>query len=384
MYSVSPRFLEAINQSGNRKTVADVYYGNAAEPIYTDLPVTDGNIKVSSKARSRRSGSLSLGDPTLIEALEPWGVEIVIRTGVTYVDGEELVPMGVFVLDSEETELTDPFPKLELFDRSQKVFEMPAYAIVGDGGFAGDTARAILVRAVEGAAQGYPNTPKWIVEFEDGLPNPKVPGGFDPGTDRWALAEKCAELLGCEVYFDRNGRPQVAVPPIMDESINSTDVDWAIAWGVNLIDAKRTTSRENTYNCVIVRGGPKNAAADPNRPYAQQADMDPASKTYWHGPFGKKTLVIENELIKTANQALRLAKAKLTQSLSLTKKLSVTCLANPALQEGDFVSVVYEDGTVDYAMVDGFTFDFKKIEFELDLRTVNSNIDRQAFEEGDV
>jgi hypothetical protein len=376
MYSVSDRFLEAVRQSGHRKTVVDVYHGRSTEPLLSDLPVIDCQIKVDRNSNTRRSGSITIGDPTLFSLVEPWGLELVIKTGPEFPDREELVPMGVFVIDTDSFRITEgSFPKVEIFDRTQRVTDVTVNLLADDTQFAGESVRAIVSRAIDGAAPGYPNAAKWTTSFDPTLPFPQLPGGFDPGTDRWALAKKAAELLGADVYFDVNGDPQCRKAPTFDRSITQSQSVWDIRYGQNLIDLEKTVTRANVFNGVLVRGGQKNNdSPEKTRPFALAVDNDPRSRTYWNGPFGKKTRDVSNEGITDSAQAYALAVAELQKSLLLVNQFKITCLANPALDAGDIISL-YETAsqtTPTLCIVDGFSFNSTYANFEIDARALDA------------
>jgi len=79
MYTVSDRFLQRIRNSGKTRTVVDLYFEGSL--VASDIPISEGQIRVSRGSDSRRSGSLTIPDPSLVPAIKsdlliPYGTEI--------------------------------------------------------------------------------------------------------------------------------------------------------------------------------------------------------------------------------------------------------------------------------------------------------------------
>lgn len=369
MYPVTDRFLTAIKQPGQRKTVIDVYQGQAK--VLSDLPVIDGSLRVDRSSRNRRSGSLTVGDPSLFPRLSnsilaPYSTEIVIRSGVVYRDGsEELVPLGVFLVnDTAADEAAGLIPSINFFDRAQRVYE--SSTLVADGGaqygiagqtFSGYPASQAIEATLLYPAPGWPTNSLWGMSITPGLLDPVLPGGqFDGDTDRWQLAVDLAELMGAEVFFDVAGNAIVQPVPGITSSTTDDDVVWTVAAGEGgtLTSAEQVITREFTYNGVVVIGPAP--SEDIQQIRAVAVDNNVASPTYWNGLFGKKTLRISNERITTLEQAQGIAEAKLKEVLALSKNVNFGGVANPALDVGDVIKIVYNDGTSEIHLLDSFTF----------------------------
>ena len=367
MYPVSSRFLKTIRRSGDRKTVVDVYQG--AVKMASDIPVIDGSLKVDRNSRSRRSGSLTLGDPSFFPKVSsglfaPYSTEIVIRSGLVYTDGsEELVPLGVFLVnDNQADEAEGLIPTIQFFDRAHRVYETSTH--VSDGGplmlptnhpFSGSPAQTAIETILSYPAPGWPTNTLWGVYIDPALSNPILPGGsFEGDTDRWQVALDLAEIMGADVYFDVFGSAVVKPVPGITPDTKSTDAVFTINSGEDgvMISLSQNITRENTYNRVVMLG----ATPDGESPQAMAvvADTNPASPTYWNGLFGKKTLRVSNSRLVSDEQCLIAAQAKLKNSLGLSKNVSFGSIANPALDVGDIILVIYPDGTEEIHLLDSF------------------------------
>lgn len=383
MYSVSDRFLQTIAQGGRRKTVVDLYYGAGSSwvRIENDIPVVAGSIKCDSGSRSRRSGNITVGDPALFplidnsSELNPYGTEMVVRTGFVYADNtEELIPMGIFGIDDiSGDEATGLFPEVAMFDRAQRVYDMSTH--VADSGpqlFGGDYASQALRTTVEGAAPGWAdNHPLWTVTLQSGITDFLIPTGFYNGaTDRWKMAEDLALSMGGEVYFDRDGMCQVRPPPIITDESDAADSVWECGVGEGtgvLMTAARIVSRSNTYNSVVMLG----ATGQEGKPQAFAAvyDLDTRSKTYYNGPFGKKTLRVSNAAISSDSQAYAAAISKLRSTVGLSRTLSFDALCNPALDPGDMITVGFLNGTFELHLVDSIDIDLLNGKMQIGTRS---------------
>lgn len=366
MEAVSEAFLDAVRQSGKRKTVVDVYYGTNTSPIMTDLPVVSGEIRYDRSSAVRASGSLVIGDPSLLMDLEPWGIEIVIRSGVVYPNGqEELVQMGVFMIDSESFEEAEGrIPTIEFFDRAQRVSEKSLF--VSNPAFPGQLATDVLNALILSPAPGYPTAPLWALLYDEDsiVVNPRLPGGFYNGSvDRWAFVLQIADLLaGSEIFFQRDGDAILQIPPAITPTTTAADAVWTVDadQGDNtgvMISSSVKVSRENAYNGVLIRGStPSKAGA--KQVYGTAYDLDPNSRTYWYGPFGKKRYDTSNQALTTKAQCATAAAKMLKTFNGLSRTCSFGSLINPALSVGDIIEVVNLDGDSEVYMVETLQIPF--------------------------
>ena len=84
-------------------------------------------------------------------------------------------------------------------------------------------------------------------------------------------------------------------------------------------------------------------------------DDDPASPTYWGGPFGKVARVDNSTAVQTVEQAELAAAEILNSQLGLSRSLQLTSAPNPALEAGDVVTVVFPDDRTEQHLIDTVT-----------------------------
>lgn len=357
VYSVSNAFLEAVRQSGRRKTVVDVYYGKgtSAQLIAANLPVVDGSISVDSKATNRRSGSITIGDPDLFPSMltnspiEPYGAELVIRTGVVFPDtSEELVPLGRFpIYTISGAEEAGMFPEVRFFDRS-KTAEGSGYLSPRD--YSGKNCLERIAYLINYVFESVTiNTAADVMDV-------RLPGGSSFSENHWARIEKLAETMGAEVFFDVTGQLQIRVPPTIDASTPTSAAVYAIDGGAAgvMTRAARTVTREDTYNRIGVYGAPPNGNSQ--QPYGEATDTNAASPTYFYGPFGKMTQSYQYPTLTKSSQCVNVARMLLARHIGLARSVDFGLLNNPALDVGDIILLKYpSDGVQELHIIDSLT-----------------------------
>lgn len=362
IYPHTPRFANAVKQSGRRKSVVDLYY--AGVKIENDLPVSEATITVDRKSRSRRSGSVVITDPSLFprlfpeDRLSPFGAELVLRSGIVYPDNtQELVPMGHFLITEVSGAIdTGLIPTATLLDRAERVFEQSVAEEIDYSGVDVFGAIASLI--------GEAN-PSWSpLQIGPGLVNRVVADGqFETGTDRWQIVSDMALSIHADVYFNRFGDPQMTATQHVTPLTNINNSVLTIASGDEgvIITAGRVYARAEVYSAVhVVGAAPEKQEAlpgqpeplDPPIPWATVYNRDPLSLTNWDGPFGHKMLRISDSTLIDTGACYELAIAKLRASSGLGSTIDFTCLANPALDVGDVVLVKWPDGREEFAIID--------------------------------
>jgi hypothetical protein len=341
MYTTSSRFNTAIKSAGKRVTRVDMYYGD--QLIQSNLPVSEGSITTDRSARSRRSGTVTVADPTLMALLSPFSTELVIKTGIVYADkSEELVPMGRFVITSVSGAVeTGLIPVVTLLDRAERVFELGP----GTLNYSGSDVFSSVASMV-----GAPN-PAWSpLAIDPTLVNRTIAAAqSDAGTDRWQLASSLATSITAEVYFDRSGTPTLS--PITYVTPQTASGVWTIEGGEEgtLIAGSKVYARTDVYNAVRVIGNaPENTAT--------VYDSDNRSPTKYGGPFGERLLVVNDSTLTSTADCYARAIAELRRATGRGVALTFTSVANPALDPGDIVKVNWPDGTYDFAVINTLTF----------------------------
>lgn len=386
MQDVSTKFVRAIRTSGRRKTVLRVREAFGTTVLYDDVLISDGTVTVDRSSDTRRTATVTIGSPDLVELFKttdshPFGMEIEILNGVVYPDdSEELVRMGIFVIEgfSWNEGGAGDFPTLELMDRSQLVHRARLSASRDFSGYrAQDVIRTVLTGVI----------PSANVVIEAGLPNPRLPGGSTFDDDRWEVIKTCAQAMGAEAYFDRDGSFKVTEIKNPVATIDATVWEFNTGEGYSrisgtkegyvisrdqgiLVSAQRSIDRKQTYNAVVVYGAAPNGTT--SQPFAIATDNDPESPTYYEGPFGESIYRIDNQTLTTADQCARVAVAELNARLGYSRGLSFSAVGNPALDEGDYCLFTFLDGSQEVHLLDSFSYPLVGGEFTGETRSSSS------------
>lgn len=307
-------------------TLVDVLYGGAV--FVPDVAVAGGSVTMDRTARTLGSCQVTLAEPLRIAAadgLSPYGYELRIHRGITYPDGtSELAPLGVFPIQTSELG-DDLITTLSARDRSQVVADArfeDDYQIAAGTNYG--TAIAALIQSAD---------PTIVCSFTStAYTTPLLT--FGAQSDRWEAAQGMARSIGCELYFDGFGRCVLRAEP-SPASIPA----WSVVEGDGgaLLDARVSLDRAPAYNRVIAFG--ENADNTVAVPRGVATDANPASPSYYYGPFKHKPRFYASPFLTTDAQAFSAATAVLNAQLGVARALELTALPNPALEPGDTVRV---------------------------------------------
>ncbi len=321
MRPVTDRFLATLRRSHTFRTEVTLNDPRADAPRLLDL--IDGSVTIDGTAQQRSRASLTIPK----DDVSTWGSEVVIRTGITYPDDtEELVTVATLRVDDSETSDAEAKTTLTCVDRSQSVADDHLVEPVAFE--ATDSIEAGIVSLVTGALPGVTVTTPGHAET------------FGKATvveqeDRWQKVTEWAATLGCVAYFDAEGDFVLAdVPDFSDAAV------WTVDTGDDgvLVTYVGSLTRRGVFNGVLATGQPVDSTKPPVSYLA--VDTDPASPTYWDGPYGHVLAYLTGETITTNAQAQRAAEALLIQLLGVVKQVDITAIPNPALEPGDALAVI--------------------------------------------
>jgi hypothetical protein len=318
--------------------------------------LTDGSVDVS-RQQIRRSGSLTFTDrdlsglivPTSADSLlAPYGNQIRVWSGISYDDGtEELVPVGTFRI----TKATSRYPNCQV-DISDRAWIVSNAKLTAPYQVALSTPWDEAVTTLLGNI--YPGCPTDIPTLEFDTTTPRIT--LDEQADPWDAMQQWMAGIGYALYFDPLGVATVAyevglatADPVWTydgttpAAVPYDPADWA---NLALYDEALTWDTGDAYNAVIITGSSSSNAASVR---GEAYDTDPHSPTRWTGPFGRKPLFENTELVTTNGQALRKAQGRLQQVAGLAESLSIPAVANPALEVGDMIHVLRPELGIDTA-----------------------------------
>lgn len=387
-YSVSSRWEKFIRRGFHPITKVDVTFPGEGV-VFSNLPVSNGSVSMTRGSAVRASGSIEVPSPDLFPALNddspiaPYGAELIIKTGIAYPEAVnytslsidklealgyiEMVPMGVFVIgDANGSEAKGNVTSLTFYDRA-KLLEDADAVIPKDYG--GTSAKTTITNIITDATPWVTDNVSWNVIIDPSVPDITLPAGTTFDTGRWSFIEKVAEALGAEVYFGRDGNVYVVPIPGVAQSTTTLDADWLVDVGEDgvLIDVNRKISRTGVFNGVVVTGS---ADGDNPQPFAFVTDDNPASRTYYGGPFGKLVKKIDNSNLTTNAQCQEAAKAELKNSTGLQRSISFETYGNPAMDPGDIILLRTQDNPDEIHMLDSYSYDFESASLSAETRSI--------------
>lgn len=305
------------------------------------LPVplqSGGTVSVDGKSAARRSLSCEVQTVITDPAVDPINAEVRAEYGIVDpASGATFwTPVGTFVV-TDAVEAGPGLVSLKATDRWQRVvearFERPRTT-------SGNTVAAITALLQE--ADG-----RITVEADPALVGTHRASLWDRDRDKAIL--ELAKSIGAVVYFDAMGVAQIRRQPSA-----SDPVYWQISAGQGGAKSasRRGASRSRTYNAVVVIGEPGGNAPPV---YGVARDTDPASRTRYGGPMGKRPRYYRTSLITTEAQANAAAAGLLARYLGVARTLEVDAAPHPGLEAGDVVLAEVARGTWERHISEAFT-----------------------------
>lgn len=357
MARATERFLAEIRRSHTVFSYVDVVAPNQQ---VKRLPAIDGGVSVDRTAAVRRACSIECVDPLgelvprgTASLLTPYGTELFPYRGVKYSNGEiEVYPLGVFRLAKvsvTDTSGGSPKIQLEAFDRSRTVARdkfTDTYIV---------PAGTNIITAIQGILdRTFPNLDYDTISTTISTTAPQV---YDAGDDPWEACTLLAQSLGCEMYFDVEGRVVIA-PPVDIDALPSPDFTYIEGDGCTMTDLAQVYTDEPGFNGVIVTGESPGDELPPVR--AAAWDEEPSSATYRFGPYGEVPMFITDQNVKTQADADAMAQSLLRNLLGFSSNLSISALVNPSYECGSVIRVTRARSNIDalYA-VDAFDVPMK-------------------------
>lgn len=334
MLPVSSGFLAAVRSSHQIVPRARVITPGATgvDPPGRDLAVVDGTVTLDATADVRATLDLTVmeawPDTATTADLVPYGTELAVSRGVVFGNGAiERAPLGIYRISSvEQADAPAGALRITAADRMAGLVEAKLLAPLQY--LAGQSLGDVVADLVEGV---YPAA---VIEWDDATDAVTLTRAQVVESDRYAFLNDLITAHGKVWYFDYRGVLVIRTAP--DPGVPVWDVD-AGAGGV-LVAASRRVTREGVFNAVAATG---EALDDAPPPFGVATDTDPASVTFWDGPYGKVPRDYSSPFITSDAQAVTAAAAILAQSLGLPYSVDFTAVANPALEPLDPVQVTY-------------------------------------------
>ncbi|MFJ7069208.1 DUF5047 domain-containing protein [Streptomyces sp. NPDC101115] len=308
------------------------------------LDHVSGTVTVDRAQACRRTCSVTVSDPALIprtaaDKLSVYGAQLRISRGVQVGAYRELVPVGVFRVDEIDGDVDDgpaviKGQSLECIVADDK-FTAPWRA----SGTAVGAITALIQRSIPDATI--------VVLATDAAIGPRV---FDIEADPWAAVTEIGAAIGAEVYTDAAGTFVIAELP----DLLTTPPVWTVAAGEHgvYLSATRGMSSKGVHNGVLARGENTELGTAPVSSLV--VDSDPGSPTYWGGRFGRRPAFHTSSTLTTVAACTAAATLRLRSEMAPNAVANLRSLANPALEPGDVLRVVYPSGPADLVQVASF------------------------------
>ncbi|MFH8804046.1 DUF5047 domain-containing protein [Streptomyces sp. NPDC017936] len=346
MYPVSARFLATLVESHTPVCEVALFLTDGrVEP----LSVVDGSVSVDRSQQCRRTCTVTVADPALIprtpaDKLSVYGARLRIARGVQAGEYQELVPVGVFRIDSVEGDVDEGPVTIQGKSLECVIADDKFTAPWRSAGTAVGAITALIQRSIPDAAV---TTAATVVDAPIGTRT------FDVEGDPWEAVRELAAAIGAEVYCDADGTFVISDLP----DLLTTPPAWTVSVGDGgaYISAARGMNSDGVHNGVLARG--ENTESNTAPVSSLVVDGDPGSPTYWDGPFGRRPMFYSSSTLITTAQCTAAATLKLRAAQAPNATASLTALANPALEPGDVLRVVYMDGSAELHQVHSFPVD---------------------------
>lgn len=337
MQTTSEEFRAALTKSHTAVAKVELWQSGF---YLRDLPILDGTVTVDDQPIRRRiSAAVVDNTNTLLpkNATDPMGVVdsyLVAYRGIRFIDGsEELIPLGVFDIATVTSDDSGEglHIRVEGYDRARRVIRAKMtneYKIA-----AGTNYVTAIIALLQSRYPGIVVAPGFMTTS---LTTPQII--LKTGDDPWAKAQKMAlEGLGCNLFFNVLGEldcMEVADPLTASVVWNYTEGSDATFLYVN-----RALTNEETWNHVIV------TAENPERAVSLRAevrDENPASPTYYLGPYGDVVDWIFTDLAPanaTQDTVDTIATAIFNKRLGFVELVRFNAIVNPAHDIDDAITI---------------------------------------------
>ncbi|HEY6116829.1 MAG TPA: DUF5047 domain-containing protein [Candidatus Dormibacteraeota bacterium] len=343
MYPVSDRFLDRLAESHQVATKVQLFLTDGR---VLDVEHEGGSVQVDRSQAIRRTCSVTVADPTLIprtatDQLATYGARLRISRGVDYGDGtQELVPLGLFRLDSVEGDVNDGPVTLQGKDLA---------AVVQDDKFTAPfSVTGAVIAAITSLVQRSIPDAQVISTAADAAIGRRT---FAIEADAWAGCQEIAAAAGAEVYPNADGVFVIATLP----DLLTTTPAWEIAAaeGGVYVRANRGMTSDRVYNGVLARG--ENSSDNVAPVSSLVVDTDTASPTYWSGPYGHRPFFYSSPTLTTVAACTNAAALLLAKMRAPNASGDISSLPNPALEPGDVLRIVHPDGSRELQQVASFS-----------------------------
>lgn len=289
----------------------------------TALYVEAGNVSVDASAAVRRRCKLTLRG--YHPEVDPFSSELKLWRSFN----SEFVPLGVFriedpAFDESRQGITTT---VEGYDRAYWLSSLHLtrpYSVVANGtdNLVHNAIRNLLTSRAPGLTFAFTPSPYLVPATT-----------FEEQSDPWDKSLSMASAAGLELFFDTDGICTLRSPASADlGSVVAT-----FGTEARILKATKKQSTKATYSRAIVTGE-NTSVATPLR--SEKVDADPASPTYYLGPFRDRATWLRSQFITSQDQADAAAAALLARSSGRSEVVSLDGIPNPAFDAGDVIRII--------------------------------------------
>lgn len=325
------------------------------------LEVAAGSLSIDGSRNIRRQGSFTLAPASVtnVEALETItdSSRIRIEKGIRFLDGsEEWITLGVFAVQSIKSSLVSATREVSGYDPSSCIDD---YSLTADY----TPTRTVVEEIKFLVDDALWETAVWSVDPGIDLTVTPAAGTVLKGS-RWQAINTLAKSLGAVVFCDNAGHWRLSrIATTFGDPVAS----YHTGDGGVVIDVDASRTRQDLYNAVLLQWDDPDGGG-----VVFVTDDDPASPTYWDGPFGRRPAQDQPvRTIQTPQQAQEAAEALLAERKGFRASVDFQTLYNPLLEPGDVIDVEV-DGRREVHVIDSLTLQLTSAAMASRTRLVRS------------
>jgi hypothetical protein len=331
---VTAAFLDTLrgsNSTAYRATVTSTFQ-TGVTPTGTQVSVVGGSVTIAGDADLRSSLDLTVDGTRAwprfaADPLAPYGNEVYVEVGVVHSSAVEWVGLGYHRIRTiSQDDVPDGPIRIEGEDRMAALRDA---RLLTPRQFApGTTLGSVMSTLVN---EVYPAA---AIEWDDTTESATLTRRVEVEESRHGFLRELVEAHGKIWYWDHRGVLVIKDLP------DPTRPVYEISSGRRgvLVSMRRHLTRDGTYNAVVASG----EGASTQAPVSATAiNANPASPTYFYGPFGQVPRFFSSALLATSAQAAQAAQTLLLRQLGLPYAVQLGTVSNPALEPHDPIQVHY-------------------------------------------
>jgi hypothetical protein len=279
---------------------ADIYEFDGVTPFLEKAPITGGQVNLDWSRDERRSLSISLKNDGLVDELDDFGYDKIIRPWyqVSVPGGPTITTqLGEFYIDNFNEEAFPKAIEMSCRDGASRLLaaKFPATTSFDSGLRIEDLIKTIALN--EGTINKFklPAT---------GQRTNKV-HTFDRSVTRWQACKDVANAYGYELFFDSSGF--LTMEPMSDPILTPQQMTFRTGPLGNVSKYTKRKNKERIYNHVVVTG----EGADP--PIFYEVENDDPNSPISISRIGRRTYEFVSQFFTTLDQVENTAKAFLEQ-----------------------------------------------------------------------